>query len=191
MSRLKHGFTLIELLAVLAIVFVLCALVFAAMGPAREKSRQAACASNLHQWGTAFAMYIADYDGIEPQIGTPLKASQLGLPPLSDVTGFMRQYNILNTPLMTCPSAHYPDRSGRYGPKYVSYELQGFEGDDSLPGFDRMAAARGPNITLMRCQMHNVDINFERQPTWATKWVQWLTIDQHIQFKQMQVNEYP
>jgi prepilin-type N-terminal cleavage/methylation domain-containing protein len=78
-SRRPTGFTLIELLVVLAILVLVAGIVFAAFGPAREKGRQAVCASNLRQIHHALMMYAADYGGGEPEGARTY--SELGLPP--------------------------------------------------------------------------------------------------------------
>jgi prepilin-type N-terminal cleavage/methylation domain-containing protein len=59
-GRSASSFTLIELLTVVAIIGVLVALLLAAIGGAREKSRRAACASQLRQIGHGVALYAAD-----------------------------------------------------------------------------------------------------------------------------------
>ena len=69
----KNGFTLIELLVVIAIIAILAAILFPVFAKAREKSRQAACQSNLKQIGLAIRMYAEDYDD--------------GMPPSRDAAG--------------------------------------------------------------------------------------------------------
>src|SRR5947209_13763666 len=61
-NRMRSGFTLIELLVVIAIIAILAAILFPVFAQAREKARQASCASNLKQLGTAMMMYTQDYD---------------------------------------------------------------------------------------------------------------------------------
>lgn len=61
-TRSRRAFTLIELLVVVAIIAVLAAFLFPVFASAREKSRQASCASNLRQLATAMTMYAQDND---------------------------------------------------------------------------------------------------------------------------------
>jgi prepilin-type N-terminal cleavage/methylation domain-containing protein/prepilin-type processing-associated H-X9-DG protein len=64
--RSSQGFTLIEILIVVAIIALLAAILFPAFARARDKARQAACASNLKQLGMAFVQYTQDYDEYYP-----------------------------------------------------------------------------------------------------------------------------
>ncbi len=64
--RSRRGFTLIELLVVIAIIAILAAILFSVFAQAREKARQASCASNAKQLGLATLMYLQDYDETFP-----------------------------------------------------------------------------------------------------------------------------
>lgn len=65
-NTMKPAFTLIELLVVIAIISILAAILFPVFAQARDKARQATCVSNLKQIGTAFALYVQDYDECLP-----------------------------------------------------------------------------------------------------------------------------
>jgi prepilin-type N-terminal cleavage/methylation domain-containing protein len=67
MSNNRKGFTLIELLVVIAIIAILAAILFPVFARAREKARQASCASNLKQLSAAVLMYAQDYDDVLPK----------------------------------------------------------------------------------------------------------------------------
>src|SRR5437870_6994180 len=64
----ERGFTLIELLVVIAISAVLAAILFPVFAQARDKARQASCASNMKQLGLAVFMYAQDYDERMPSV---------------------------------------------------------------------------------------------------------------------------
>jgi prepilin-type N-terminal cleavage/methylation domain-containing protein/prepilin-type processing-associated H-X9-DG protein len=68
---MRRGFTLIELLVVIAIIAILAAILFPVFAKAREKARQASCASNLKQIALGETMYCTDYDSVShpPAIG--------------------------------------------------------------------------------------------------------------------------
>lgn len=77
MHRRRTAFTLIELLVVIAIVAILAALLFPAIGAARERGRRAGCVSNLHQIGLAALAYVDDYGGHFPTISLPNGGSEV------------------------------------------------------------------------------------------------------------------
>jgi len=66
-SAKRRAFTLIELLVVIAIIAILAAILFPVFAQAREKARSISCLSNLKQMGTAFMLYVQDYDETFPQ----------------------------------------------------------------------------------------------------------------------------
>lgn len=63
---MKKGFTLIELLVVIAIISILAALLFPVFAQAKAAAKQTVCMSNLKQIGTAFNLYMNDYDDVFP-----------------------------------------------------------------------------------------------------------------------------
>lgn len=67
----KSGFTLIELLVVIAIIAILAAILFPVFAKARENARKTACVSNIKQLGTAWMMYVQDYDEKFPPNNSP------------------------------------------------------------------------------------------------------------------------
>ncbi len=59
----QRGFTLVELLVVIAIIALLMSILMPALSRAREQAKDVLCQSNLHQWGTIYAMYTDDNEG--------------------------------------------------------------------------------------------------------------------------------
>ena len=61
MPPARRGFTLLELMVVIAVVAVLAALLLPALAGARMAAYRIQCTSNLHQIGTALALYVDDF----------------------------------------------------------------------------------------------------------------------------------
>jgi prepilin-type N-terminal cleavage/methylation domain-containing protein/prepilin-type processing-associated H-X9-DG protein len=91
-----RGFTLIELLAVIAIIAVLAGLMLPVFAKAREKARQATCASNLRNLLTAAMMYSMDYDGMVVMCGA-------GVPWFQRIQPYVENQDVLY-----CPSDSKP-----------------------------------------------------------------------------------
>ena len=103
MQRRKNAFTLIELLVVIAIIAILAAILFPVFAQAREKARAISCTSNLKQLGTAFQMYVQDYDETYP----------FGLDKdWHDSWAVTTQPYIKNTGIIRCPDDTFTVASG-------------------------------------------------------------------------------
>ncbi len=63
----KKAFTLLELLVVIVILGILAAILFPALGRAREGARRAQCTNNLRQIGIAWWLYLDDHEEKFPQ----------------------------------------------------------------------------------------------------------------------------
>ena len=124
----RRGFTLIELLVVIAIIAILAAILFPVFARAREKARQASCASNLKQLCLAFQMYAQDYDETLPgqnlahYPGGPTVYPNDACCVERNIAWAITQPYIKNTQVLLCPSENDTDFSRGatpYGPAGV------------------------------------------------------------------------
>jgi prepilin-type N-terminal cleavage/methylation domain-containing protein/prepilin-type processing-associated H-X9-DG protein len=116
-----RGFTLIELLVVIAIMAILAALLLPGLASAKERSKGAACLSNLRQIGLAIRSYADDSSGnipygpkapsftsafdLYPSTGAPTSLISLssGAPV---ALGLLLQSYVANQPkVLFCPSS--------------------------------------------------------------------------------------
>src|SRR5256884_8177965 len=68
-ARVPAGFTLIELLLVIVIVTILAALLFPALGKAKEQARSSVCRNNMRQIALAMTLYADDNSDYLPWPG--------------------------------------------------------------------------------------------------------------------------
>lgn len=133
MRRLRRGFTLIEMLVVLAIVALLAAVLFPVFSHVREKGRQAACVSNLHQLGLALLSYTIDYD-------EQLPASKTAAASTTNIAWAGQVYpHIRNEGVFRCPTD-----STAAGLPVVSYGL-----NLNLAAASSLAALNAPARTVL------------------------------------------
>jgi prepilin-type N-terminal cleavage/methylation domain-containing protein/prepilin-type processing-associated H-X9-DG protein len=107
--KTQNGFTLIELLVVIAIIAILAAILFPVFARAREKARQTSCLSNTKQLGTAYMMYLQDYDETFPPHVTERTATPGTPDTLEARAPFSYKTKLLpytkNNQIFKCPSA--------------------------------------------------------------------------------------
>lgn len=132
-ARRRPGFTLIELLTVIAIIGVLAAVLFPAVGGIRKKARQAAAQTAFTQWAGAVSRYKQVY-GFYPNIGTSYVTNLDSLHRLETAT--------VNANFVRALSGRSPDgvalnpadrkRLNRTGEEFCSFGLEDFESAGGL-----------------------------------------------------------
>jgi len=124
----RRAFTLIELLVVIAIIAILAAILFPVFAQAREKARAISCLSNMKQLGTAFQMYLQDFDervlprySACPSTGPVNKTQHLW-------TDTLQPY-IKNKQIFICPSAsnsYYCDQWTQWDSSIDPHNTRGY-----------------------------------------------------------------
>ena len=138
MTRSRGGFTLIELLVVIAIIAILAAILFPVFARAREKARQASCASNIKQLQLSVNMYAQDYDELLPREDYNLPPGATGNDVGEDATwrAVIFPY-VKNAQLYFCPSNRvtsnaFDGRMNDYGMN-AGYRINDVHQDSGAP----------------------------------------------------------
>jgi len=129
-SRSDVAFTLIELLCVMAIIAVLATMAMPALTTVFEKADGVKCESNLRNIGAALQRFVAQNDGVYPEIepdpGKPIYGPEAEAKGLLETLG---PYGI-NEEIVKCPAdsktfKYYAKRGTSYEwAPYVDDELQ-------------------------------------------------------------------
>lgn len=159
----SRSFTLIELLVVVAIIAILAALLLPSLRSARESSRKAQCASNLHQFYVAMMLYGNDHEGT-------IMGHQFQFPP---APAYYRPNKVLyekgyarSTSVFRCPSyAGWKDNPTDYNYQYVGIGYNSYIADykDSgstepvLGGLFKLDKITRPASLLMKVDSGGVD----------------------------------
>jgi prepilin-type N-terminal cleavage/methylation domain-containing protein len=127
----KPGFTLIELLVVIAIIAILAAMLLPALGSAKEKSKRAACKSNMRQAIIAVHLYGSDFQDRVPS-GRENQGLWHAVRVSSDTWTNLVKYSG-NYQILDCPNFKFnTDFLGRFSSLYgflIGYQYLG----DAVP----------------------------------------------------------
>ncbi|MDR3709430.1 MAG: DUF1559 domain-containing protein [Capsulimonadaceae bacterium] len=146
-DRSRCGFTLIELVVVIAIIAILAAILFPVFATAREKARQASCASNLKQLGLAFTQYTQDYDEMVPRGVLPNGADTWGLGWSGQVYPYVKSLGVF-----TCPSdTTSPASNGDIAISYAYNMTLSRGGTYGIPGSVQSLSAPTVTVVLNEC----------------------------------------
>lgn len=107
----RRAFTMIELLVVIAMIAILAGILLPVLVMAKERARNAACISNLKQWGLLLRMYAEDDDGYFMSGHSTVPGEG---PHAAWVLSFTNEYQ-QNPKLLLCPMA--TARSGPGNPE--------------------------------------------------------------------------
>ncbi len=160
MIERRRGFTLIELLVVIAIIAILAAILFPVFARAREKARQASCASNIKQLQLGITMYTQDYDELMPREDYNLPPSAAGNDVGEDSTwrGVIFPY-VKNSQLFQCPSFRittnpFDGSINDYGQNagYRINDVHQDSGSPTPPGGTALAQVEDASSVIFLCE---------------------------------------
>lgn len=144
----RRAFSLTEVLIVSAVLLLLAGIIFAVSGPAREKSNQAACITNLKNIHLALSLYATDSDAT----ATYPELHGLAYTELGQLYAYAGSRSILR-----CPST--PSSIKREITYILPIVLKPINPDGS-PSFDRdlmikKEAAAGSSVVIAECTVHD------------------------------------
>ena len=158
-TRTVRAFTLIELLVVIAIISVLAAVLFPVFAKAREKARQAACASNEKQLGLGILQYVQDNDEMLPSGVSPATGyGSYGGGWAGEIYGYIRDVNVYR-----CPND--PSVSTGLNISGFPYYIVSYAFNINLTGYNTalgtgdsctaLSALNAPSNTVLCFEVHN------------------------------------
>jgi prepilin-type processing-associated H-X9-DG protein len=134
-------------LVVIAIIAILAAILFPVFAKAREKARQASCASNLKQIALAITMYTQDNDGIYPPFVDDTYTWYWCMDSTGDVTKGLIWSYVRDTNIRRCPSWNAERRPNAKGFGYgYNWWYIGGTPDPNAPWGWRVAAATDAEV---------------------------------------------
>lgn len=153
-----NGFTLIELLAVIAIVLILAALLFPAVGLGLERARGVECRQNMKMLQTGFNLNTMDKNGQLASGSTTFSAS---VSPWAETYDFTSANSavwpyVLDRRAYRCPSYPAPGRDllGRH------YSVSGFMNSEAAAfgaGYSAVAMSQIRNPSLTHVMIEEYD----------------------------------
>jgi hypothetical protein len=121
----RRAFTLVELLVLLGIIALLVSILLPAAGQAREQSRRAVCASNLHTLGQGLIGFAGEYKGHFPEAASGAIVEYMN-PAVyrtaegKNVWAALSKYIGDRTDVLRCPSTEPVPHSPWVGPRSTS-----------------------------------------------------------------------
>jgi len=138
-SRRRPGFTLIELLTAIAIIGVLAAALFPAIGGIRKRARQSSAQTAFSQWASGIARYKQTY-GFYPNIGGTYVTTADTLHDLSDTAINGRFVRALSGRQPTGTALSVADRRAlnRNAEEFVAFGRDDFEDPTNFSDASRL-----------------------------------------------------